>query len=212
LYILCDLLINFIREVNDLDRMELHQRTLLEKRSFFLLPNKLKLYLKDTEGEHENYISYENLKGEAKISCRKNPKLLFMTIAMVAFSACLLLQSLLSNQGLYYIVFPVVIAIGSGILYRYTQQNYIILETYDRKKVIFFRNKPNRHTLEKFLVQLWSYRKQYLREKYFYINQNHDLKQQTERLRWLLEQQVITKAEYKFAQEDWIIDRSYQSH
>ncbi len=191
--------------------MELHQRTLLERRSFFLLPNKLKLYLKDTQGEHENYISYETLKGEAKISCRKNSKLLFITVAMVTFSVCILLQSLLINQGLYYIIFPLVVAFISGVLYRCTQQNYIILETYDHKKVIFFRNKPNRQTLERFLAQLWSYRKQYLREKYFYINQNHDLKQQTERLRWLLEQNVITKAEYKFAQEDWIIDRSYQS-
>ncbi len=192
--------------------MELHQRTLLERRSFFLLPNKLKLYLKDTEGEHENYISYESLKGEAKISYRKNPKLLFITMAMVTFSVCILLQSLLINQGLYYIIFPLVVAFFSGALYRYKQQNYIILETYDRKKVIFFRNKPSRQALELFLAQLWSYRKQYLREKYFYIDQNHDLKQQTERLRWLLEQNVITKAEYKFAQEDWIIDRSYQSH
>lgn len=192
--------------------MELHQRTLLERRSFFLLPNKLKLYLKDTEGEHENYISYENLKGEAKISCRRNPKLLYITMAMLTFSICILLQSLWIDQGLSYIIFPLVIAILSGILYRYKQQNYIILETYDRKKVIFFRNNPNRQALERFLVELWSYRKQYLREKYFYINHNHDLKQQTERLRWLLEQQVITKTEYKFAQEDWIIDRSYQSH
>lgn len=192
--------------------MELHQKTLLEKRSFFLLPNKLKLYLKDTEGEHENYISYENLKGEAKISCRKNPKLLFIALAMVTFSICILLGSLSFNQGLSYIIFPIFAAILSGILYRYKQQNYIILETYDRKKVIFFRNNPNRQILERFLVELWSYRKQYLREKYFYIDHNHDLKQQTERLRWLLEQQVITKTEYKFAQEDWIIDRSYQSH
>ena len=192
--------------------MELHQRTLLERRSFFLLPNKLKLYLKDTEGEHENYIGYENLKGEAKISCRKNPKLLFITMAMVTFAICILLQSLLINQGLYHIIFPLVVALISGVLYRCQQQNYIILETYDHKKVIFLRNKPNRQTLERFLAQLWSYRKQYLREKYFYINHNHDLKQQTERLRWLLEQNVITKAEYKFAQEDWIIDRSYQSY
>ncbi|MEM8674385.1 MAG: hypothetical protein AAGF83_11000 [Cyanobacteria bacterium P01_G01_bin.67] len=192
--------------------MELHQKKLLERRSFFLLPNKLKLYLKDTEGEHENYISYENLRGEAKISCRRNSKLLFIAVAMVTFSVCILLQSILISQGFYYIVFPLVVACISGILYLYQKQNYIILETYDRRKVIFFQDKPNRYALERFLAQLWSYRKQYLREKYFYINQNHDLNQQTERLRWLLEQNVITKAEYRFAQEDWIIDRSYQSH
>ncbi|MEM7591187.1 MAG: hypothetical protein AAF383_06650 [Cyanobacteria bacterium P01_A01_bin.83] len=192
--------------------MELHQRKLLEKRSFFLLSNKLKLYLKDIKGEHENYISYENLRGEAKVSCRRNSKLLFVSVAMLTFAICILLQCFLLDRGFEYALFPLIVAVISGILYLFVQQNYIILETCDRRKVIFFRDQPNRHTLEEFLAQLWSYRKQYLREKYFYINHNHNLQQQTERLRWLLEQNVITKAEYRFAQEDWIIDRSYQSH
>lgn len=191
--------------------MELHQRTLLEKRSFFLLSNKLKLYLKDGEGEHENYVNYESLKGEAKISCRKNSKLLFITISMLTFSLCIFLQSLIFNQGFAYIIFPLIVAFLSIILYQYRQQNYIILETCDRRKVIFLRDKPNRKALERFLAQLWQYRKQYLREKYFYISYDHDLQQQTERLRWLLEQNAISKSEYRLAQEDWIIDRSYQS-
>lgn len=191
--------------------MELHQKTLLEKRSFFLLSNKLKVYLKDAEGEHENYITYESLKGEAKISCRRNPKLLFLMMAMFTFSVCILLQSLIINQGFGYVIFPLVIAILAGFLYRFRQQNYIVLETCDRRKVVFLRDRPNRQALEKFLTLLWQYRKQYLREKYFYIDGDRDLQQQTERLRWLLEQNVISKSEYRFAQEDWIIDRSYQS-
>ncbi|MDJ0569207.1 MAG: hypothetical protein QNJ53_09165 [Pleurocapsa sp. MO_192.B19] len=192
--------------------MELHQRAWLEKRSFVLLPNKLKLYLKDTEGEYENYISYENLKSEAQIRCRKNSKLLFVTIAAISFAICILLQGLLINQGFNYaIVVPLTIAAIFATLYQVKKQNYVIVETFDRKKVIFLRDKPNRQALEKFLNQLWRHRKKYLREKYFYINHNHDLKQQTERLRWLLEQNIITKAEFKSAQEDWIIDKTYQS-
>jgi hypothetical protein len=191
--------------------MELHQKTLFEKRSFFLLSNKLKLYLKSEEGEHENYISYENLKGEAKISCRHNSKFLFVTITMVTFSTCILLQSFITNQGFIYSILPLSAALLSAVLYRYRQQNYIILETCDRRKVVFLRDKPNRQALERFLAQLWLQRRQYLREKYFYINYDCDWKQQTDRLRWLLEQNVISNAEYRFAQEDWIIDRSYQS-
>ncbi|MFM2311902.1 MAG: hypothetical protein RLZZ04_1178 [Cyanobacteriota bacterium] len=197
---------------SDLATMELHQKTLLEKRSFFLLPNKLKLYLENGSGQHENYISYENLKGEAKISCNRNPKLLFITIFMITFSTCILLQSLIVNQGFVYTVLPLIVAFLSGILYRYRQQNYIILETCDRRKVVFLQDKPNRQALEQFLAQLWLQRKQYLREKYFYINYDRDLRQQTDRLRWLLEQNVISNKEYRSAQEDWIIDRSYQSH
>ncbi|NJK57994.1 MAG: hypothetical protein HC939_19395 [Pleurocapsa sp. SU_5_0] len=196
---------------SDLAVMELHQKTLLEKRSFYLLSNKLKLYLKNREGEHENYLSYESLTGEAKICCQQNSKLLFIAIALLTFSACILLQSLIINQGFIYSIIPLIIAFLSGIIYQYRQQNYIILETSDRRKVVFLRDEPNRQALDQFLAQLWVYRKRYLREKYFYINYNHDLKQQTQRLRWLLEQNVISNAEYRFAQEDWIIDRSYQA-
>lgn len=192
--------------------MELHQKTLLEKRSFFLLSNKLKLQLKDGQGEQENYISYENLKGEARISSRKNAKLLFLAMATLTFAVCVFLQSLILNQAFVSILLPITLAFLSGILYQHRQQDYIILETNDRRKVIFLRDKPNRKALEIFLARLWLYRKQYLRDKYFYINYDRDFKQQTKRLRWLLEENVITKSEFNLAQEDWIIDRSYQSH
>ena len=192
--------------------MELHQRSLLEKRSFFLLPNKLKIYLQDTTGETESYICYESLKNEAQVCRRKHPQLLFLTIAMLSFTVCILLQSLLTKQGLYYSVFPLAVAVLSIVLYQYKQQSYIIVKTYDFQRIIFLKDKPNRQALEKFLACLWAYRKQYLREQYFYINHDRDLQQQTERLRWLLEQNIITKAEYRLAQEDWIIDKSYQSH
>jgi hypothetical protein len=191
--------------------MELHQKALLEKRSFFLLPNKLKLYLKDAEGEYENYIAYESLKSEAQICCRKNSQLLFITLAAISFAGCILLQSLITKQGFKYIIIPVAIAVLFTVLYQVKQKKYVVVETFDRKKVIFLKDKPNRQALENFLAQLWLKRKQYLRDKYFYINPNQNLQQQTERLRWLLEQNVITKVEYQFAQEDWIIDKSYQS-
>jgi hypothetical protein len=192
--------------------MELHQKTLWSKRSFFLLPNKIKVYLKDVDGEAEHYFSYATLKGEAKIICRKNSQLLLIAVAMVAFSICLLQQSLLINRGIYFTAIPFIIAISLIILYQYKQQNYIVVETWVGEKIVFLRNRPDQKTLETFLVQLWRYRKHYLREKYFYINYNCDLNGQTQRLRWLLEQNVITKAEYKFAQEDWIIDQSYRAY
>ena len=188
--------------------MELHQTTICEQRSFYLLPNKLKIHLKNLEEERENYIPYESLTGEAQIYCRKNSKLIYIAIATFAFAGCIFLQSLLLNQGLYYAIFPLAASILTAILYQHKQQNYIIVETYDRHKIVFIRDKPNRQALEHFLIQLWSYRKQYLKEKYFYIDRHHNLTQQTKRLRWLLEQNVITKAEFKLAQEDWIIERS----
>ena len=192
--------------------MELHQKTWWQKRSFFLLPNKLKVYIKNSKGEQESYFSYESLNVEAQIVCQKNAQLLFLSMATMAFSGCLLLQSLIIERGIYYAVFPLIVAILSAILYQYKQQNYIIIETSVERKIVLLRDRPNRQAVETFLVQLWSYRQQYLRDKYFYINYSSNLDRQTLRLRWLLEQNIITKAEYKLAREDWVIDKSYRPH
>ena len=192
--------------------MELHQKALLEKRSFFLLPNKLKIYIKNTDGEQEDYITYESLKGEAKLVCRRNSNLLFLAMATVSFAICLGVHTLFTSRNFGLVIFPCAIAIIITILYQTKQQKYTALETFDRRKIILLHNKPNRQVLERFLRQLWVQRREYLRDKYFYISQSHEKQQQTNRLRWLLEQNIITKAEFKFAQEDWIIDKSYQSH
>ena len=191
--------------------MELHQKTWLEKRSFILLPNKLKLHLKDVRGEYENYISYEKLKSEAQIRSRRNQKLFLITLTATSFTICILLQSLLLNTGWTLAIFPGVIALIFTILYKSKKQDYVIIETNDRQKIVFLRDKPNRRTLEIFLDRLWLQRKRYLREKYFYIDRDRDMTQQIERLRWLFEQKAITKTEFTFAKDDWVIDKSCQS-
>ena len=192
--------------------MELHQTAWLEKRSFILLPNKLKLYLKDLQGEHENYVSYEKLKSEAQIYSQRNHKLFFLTIMAISFTSCILLQSVILNHGFSHVILPSLVTLICAVLYKTKKQEYIIVETIDCKRVLFLRDRPNRRDLEYFLDQLWLHRKRYLREKYFYINHHQDIQQQMERLRWLLEQKVITKTEFKFAKDDWVIDRTYQSY
>ena len=191
--------------------MELHQKSLLEKRTFFLLPNKLKIYVKNTEGEQEDYVTYESLKGEARVAYCKNPNLLFFTIATVSCSVSILINTLFTNQDLKLVIFPIALSILFATLYQTQQQKYTTIETFDRRTVVFLHNKPDSRTLGRFLNQLWSKRRKYLREKYFYISRHDEREQQTNRLRWLLEQNAITKAEFKLAQEDWIIDKSCKS-
>lgn len=192
--------------------MELHQKTWLEKRSFILLPNQLELHLKDIQGKHANYVSYEKLKSQAQIRSQRNYQLFFLTSAAVGFTICILLQTIMLSNGFAKAILACFITLILAILYKVKKQEYIIVETIDCQKIIFLRDKPNRQALENFLDQLWIQRKRYLREKYFYINHNQDIQQQTERFRWLLEQKVITKTEFKFAKEDWIIDKRYQSY
>ena len=189
--------------------MELHQKTLGQKRSFFLLPDKIKVCVRNRNVEKQSYFSYESLNREAKIVCQKNNRLFFIALTTFAFLGCFGLQNLMVEGEIYYVIF-LIVAILLVILYRYKQQKYIFIETSVGQKIVFLLDKPNRQALETFLIQLWSYRKQYLRDKYFYIDYSSDLDRQTLRLRWLLEQNIITKAEYKLAREDWVIDKSYR--
>ena len=189
---------------------ELHQKSWLEKRSFILLGDRLKLYFKDMQGESESCIFYEKLKSDVQIRSHRNPKFFFITLMAISFTICILLQSILLGDGFNYAIFPCIVALVFAVLYKVKRQEYIIVETVDRQKIVFLRDKPNRKALDFFLDRLWIQRKRYLRDKYFYINYSQDIQQQTERLRWLLEQKVITKTEFKFAKDDWVIDRSYQ--
>ena len=191
---------------------ELHQKSWLEKRSFILLADRLKLCFKNTKGESESYISYEKLKTEAQICSYQNPKFFFIALMALGFTICLMLQGIFSDGEFNYAIFPCIIAFVFAVLYKVKKQEFIVLETVDHYKIIFLRNKLNHRALDAFLDRLWIQRKRYLRKKYFYINYDRDIQQQTERLRWLLEQKVITKTEYKFAKDDWVIDRSYQSN
>ena len=196
----------------ELKSIELHQKLWLETKSFILLPDKLKLYSKNLKGETKSYISYEKLKGEAQITSRRNPKLLFIALMTIGFAAYIVLQSILLGGEFNRATVPIVVAFIFAVLYKVRKQEYIIIKVVNHQQIIFYKNKPNRKTVEFFLDRLWIQRKRYLRDKYFYINYSQDIQQQTARLRWLLEQKVITKTEFKFAKDDWIIDRTYQSN
>ena len=194
----------------ELKSIELHQKSCLETRSFVLLPDKLKLYSKNLKGETKCYISYEKLKSEAQIRSHRNPKLLFIVLITLGFAVYIALQSILYGGKFHLAIFFSTTAFIFAVLYKVIKQEYIIIKTVNQQKILFYRNKQNRKALELFLDRLWIQRKRYLRDKYFYINYNQDIQQQTARLRWLLEQKIITKTEFKFAKDDWIIDRSYQ--
>lgn len=187
--------------------MELHQRSLFESRSFFLLDNRLKLYLKDTVGEYENYISYENIKTNILIYQSKSHNFFFLALFLSSFSASIFLYGIFNQQNIIYAIFIFTVACCLGIIYKCRQPSYLIIETIDNKKIVFFNNKPSKESLHLFLISLWQYRKRYLRKKYFYLNLRNNMQQEVARLRWLLEQKAITHDEFILAKEDWIVDR-----
>lgn len=187
--------------------MELHQKSWFETRSFFLLDNRIKLYLKDTAGEYENYISYESIKANMVIYQRKSYQFFFVALLLTSFATCIFLYGIFEPQDIIYASLILIAALCLGIFYKYKQQNYLIIETLDNKKIIFFNDKPSRESLNRFLICLWQERRRYLRKRYFYLNLRNNMQQEVARLRWLLEQKAITHAEFILAKDDWIVDR-----
>lgn len=187
--------------------MELHQKTLLETRSFFLLDNQIKLYLKNTIGEYENYVYYDKIKPNILIYHRRYNQLFFLTLLLTGFSTCMALYGFVEQANLIYMIFLVLLVGCTILFYKFKTQKYLIIETSDNKKIIFLKDQPSSEDLHFFIICLWYKRKDYLRKKYFYLDLRNNLQQEMARLRWLLEQKAITPSEYILAKDDWIVDR-----
>ncbi len=191
--------------------MELHQKTLFESRSFFLLDNQIKFYLKDTGGEYENYVAYENIKPNTLIYYRQRDRLFFIALLLTSFSGCMALYGIVNQTNIIYVVFILSVVFCIIIYYKFKQKRYLVIETLDNRNIIFLKDNPSPEDLHFFIICLWHKRKDYLRKKYFYLNLKNNLQQEIARLRWLLEQKAITPREFILAKDDWIIDRRNSS-
>ncbi len=187
--------------------MELHQKTLLATRSFFLLDNQIKLYLKAPIGEYENYVAYEKIKPNILIYYRQPNQLLYIALLLTGFSTSMALSSIADQQNIIYLILVILLVGFILLFYKFKPQKYLIIETLDNKKIIFLKDKPSAEDLHFFIICLWHKRKYYLRKKYFYLDLRNNLQQEMARLRWLLEQKVITHREFILAKDDWIVDR-----
>ncbi len=178
--------------------LELKQKYLFERREFFLEPNRLRLFVKDLDGESEKYIQYETITPNTRIITRQDGR---VYIAAISFGVFALVGFGLNVAGISSLMrWSPLWAVASVIFWGwhfYKRRKYFLLDLADKTSIFFLANNPSKESLQKFINSLYAMRKQYLRDKYFIFNPENDPESEIARFKFLLEQEIISESEFQ---------------
>lgn len=182
--------------------MELHQRSLFEKRSFYIEDEALRCIVRDSSGETEVYINYEDLTNVVRNHFVKNSRLFFIALSFSVFSIAGVLYSFSMGTNIRHTGFWIAIAVVIGLFYQITKKQYKLINLNNDKALFIIKNKPSKSMMNHFIDELFAKRKAYLRENYYYIDGDNSREKELSRLNWLLKEKVITNDEYQFAKDE----------
>lgn|GEM_PF-6105093 len=180
---------------------ELKQRTLFAEKHFIIQRNGVDYYKKNFETDSHEFISFADFE-ERKKSRKyavKHPIIFFIGLGIILIGllrASLLLDAHYSKSLL---AGGLTISLGLFILllYRLVQTNCFLIALEDDKRMFMLLNKPNQEDFENFLEAMYEARRRNYRENYFYVNEENDKRTELSRMKWLLNEDIITKEEYE---------------
>ncbi|MCX7852287.1 MAG: hypothetical protein N2383_05840 [Caldilineales bacterium] len=176
----------------------LKQKRLLERREFFLEPNRIRLFIKDLDGETEKYIPYETITPNTRSVTVQDGR---VYIAAISFGIFALVGFALYFLGISSLMrWTPVWSVASIIFFGfhfYKRRKYLLLDLTDNTSIFFLANNPSKESLQDFISSLYAMRKKYIREKYFVFNPANDPDKEIARFRFLLEQEIISESEFE---------------
>jgi hypothetical protein len=191
---------------------ELRQRHLSERREFFLEPNRIRLYVKDFDGETETYIPYEKLTTTTRTITQQDGRVYIAAISFGIFA--------LIGFALYFVGTSTLMrwaplwAIASVIFFGfhfYKKRSYFLLDLSDGKSIFFLANRPSREVLGRFVKSVYESRKRYLRERYYTLDPTNDSGDELAKFQWLLKEEIITESEFQVMKTSLITHKKYDS-
>jgi len=178
--------------------LELQQKHLNEHRFFSLEPNRIRLYVKDFDGEIETYIPYEKVTKTTRTITQQDGRLY---IAAISFGIFALIGLLLNFVGASTLMrWTPLWAIASFVFFGfhfYKKRQYLLLDLTDHTSIFFLANKPSKSDLSQFLKLTYDARKKYLRDKYYAIDPANEPNDELGKFQWLLKEEIITEAEFQ---------------
>ncbi len=178
--------------------LELKQKYLFERREFSLESNRIRLFVKDLDGETESYIQYETVTSNTRVITRQDGR---VYTAAISFGIFALIGFGLNFAGTSSLMrWSPLWAIASVVFFGfhfYKRRRYFILDLSDRKSIFFLADKPSKEKLREFIKSLYDTRRKYLREKYFVFNPANEPENEIAKLKFLLEQEIISDSEFQ---------------
>jgi hypothetical protein len=169
----------------------------LEHRRFELHDDKLRLFVKDSDGTSEVDVPLENLTDARRRRLTRSAWLLRVGISFGVFAFVFGLLALAGvAAGMRYVPIWSFAAIVSLAWYYVGSRDHLLLETTGNSSVHFLTNVPSREVVESFLDEVLRARSAYLRTKYARIFPENPPAVELARVRELLERKIITAEEF----------------
>lgn len=182
----------------------LKQRYLNERREHYLERENIRQFTKDSSGEIDSFVRYEDLKQPPQMRrfARRDGRLYNIAVSFALFAAAGFIAYLLG--------FPLLMrwaplwAIAAVIFYGfylYRRRDYLLVDLENGKAMVFLTNNQSKQELESFLEEMGEARKRYLRRKYFQILDPELPQREMARFEWLLKEGIISKPELEDMRE-----------
>ncbi len=182
----------------NLKLLELKQRYLNERREFFLGPDRIRLYVKDMDGETETFIDYESITPTTRLITRQNGRLY---VAAISFGIFALVGFILNLAGISALMRWVPLwGVASVVLFGfhfYKRRRYFLVDLNNDRSIFFIADQPSKNALKEFVQSMYESRKKYLRDRYFATNPNSEPENELRRFQWLLNEEVISETEFQ---------------
>lgn len=174
----------------------LKQRYLSERREFYLEKDRIRVYYKDSNGDAEIFVRYEDLTSEMRRVSQRDGRLYNIAIsfglfALVGFVANALGYQLLMRWAPLWAI-AAVIFFG---FYLWRRRNYLLLGLANGNSLFFLKNNPSGEQLLAFLKEMEEARKRYFHREYFRIIDPDTPQRELNRFEWLLKEGIISKPE-----------------
>lgn len=175
----------------------LSQRRLGVSKKFFIEPDHLRVVTKDTDGQCEAKIEYENITTKTRRQISQDGRLFIAAISFGIFSIVGLIANYLGETSLMRWVPLWVIATPILFAFHFVKRRkYLLLDLANEKAIFFLDNRPSKAELDDFIAAIFMARKEYLRKTYFRIDFQSTPEREMNKLHWLLRNEIITDAEF----------------
>ena len=186
-----------------MDKQKLIQKHLFKTEKFTIKENGLEQYLKDYEGVFTRFYPFDDFSRRTNHTFTEAKKR-FLTIGVIMLLAVpILVKAILlfendNNTTIALLTGSIIAVLGLFFIAYFflSQKQNLLLDLDNEEQVFIVVNKPNRKEVEEFIDTFYKKRKEYYREKYFYIDFKGKREEEIGKVKWLKDEDIISKSEY----------------
>ncbi|MCX6351711.1 MAG: hypothetical protein NTX03_07605 [Bacteroidetes bacterium] len=181
-----------------------YQKTLLEERKITISDNGLYIWHKEPGYRSSYFVKFELIRRQT--STYFEGKTNFLWYAFICIFLGVLQAVLLINQIGAYVGVGIGLALLTGValhgMYYFTSQEYLVVPLSDGTNFTLISNRPSSTQVQQFLSDMIKARNEYIRKNYFIIDYGSSRRDEQTKMRWLLDEGIITNSEFEVVIEE----------